>query len=185
MRVLAFGDVHDEDAYYQDIQEKLVEFMPELVLSVGDIVNYKKLFECLEKGKTRFEFVFVHGNNDNLEEIRAILKGNPSRHYLSDKPIKIGLTTFSGIGGVLGVKERNFSEAGLKRRLESSIGADLLLTHLDPESAGGDIITGFVREHQPKYWIHGHKHEGAGRIKRMGKTIVINASKPVVMDLQL
>lgn len=185
MRILAFGDVHDEESYYEDIVHKIEEFRPSLVIGVGDIVNYKKLLDNISKGRTKFDFVFVHGNNDSLEDIQARVKKQRLIHYLNNDVKKIGNIKFFGIGGVVGVKSRNFSLKTLKSQLEKTDEVDILITHLDPDSRGGDLIKEFVRDKKPKYWIHGHEHEGAGRIYRIGGTILINASKPVVMDLEL
>ena len=185
MRVLAFGDVHDEAWYYRDIEERIAEFKPELVIGVGDIVNYRRLVESLSKGGVRFEFVFVHGNNDNLEDVKARVKENSFFHYIDEEVMPVGGVRFFGVGGVMGVRSRNFSLSDLKKALVGVGEFDVLITHLDPGSSGGDVLTGFVRERRPRYWIHGHKHDDAGQIRRVGRTIVINASRPVIMDLQL
>jgi Icc-related predicted phosphoesterase len=185
MRILAFGDVHDEQSYYQDIDEKIKEFKPQLVIGVGDVVNYKTLVEYLKKGKSKFDFVFVHGNNDNLEDIKARLKKNKFMHYSDSKVKKIGKIKFLGIGGVLGKRSRNFTSKKLMAILKNIENFDILITHLDPRSKGSEILKEFVRDKKPKYWFHGHKHEDAGRIGKIGKTVVVNASRPVVMDLEL
>ena len=185
MRILAFGDLHDREYYYSDIEEKIREFKPELVMGVGDIVNYKKLVSHLVGSGIEFDFVFVHGNNDNLEDVKARLRENKFMYYLDSEVQTVKKIKFLGVGGVLGVKSRNFRIKELKKIIEKIEKVDILITHIDPDSRGGHLFREFVWKKEPKYWFHGHKHEKAGEIKRIGKTVVINASCPVITDLEL
>jgi len=181
MKILAFGDLHDEDLAVSELVKRIRKLNPDVLVSVGDIVNYKKLTELVFDGGFGGLWVCVHGNNDNLEDIQARLKDYSQIKYLDKNKFEIGGLVFGGFGGVIGEKRRNFSKSDLKNILDGLRGVDILVSHVDPESGGGDLIMDFVKENNVKYWFYGHKHSGGGVFNQVGGVILVNASKPVFL----
>lgn len=183
MRIVSFGDIHDSDEAFSSLISIVQKTRPQLLIGVGDIINYKRLCEALLGIGFDFKFLCVHGNNDNLEDIKARESDFSFMVHLDRKKIEFEGLKIGGVGGVIGSKERNVTEKDLKKALEEFGQLDILITHLDPESKGGGIIVEYVKTHKPKIWFHGHSHKGAGEIKRIGQTLVINSCKPVVSDI--
>ncbi len=181
MKALAFSDLHDNPTSLDRVTRLARKENPDILISLGDVISHKWLLTELRR-VTSSPLICVHGNNDNLEDLR-VRCSDPKTHHLHKTTLALSGIKFLGIGGVIGSKPRNLSIKELEELTMRADDFNVLLTHLDPESYGGKELLNLARRVKPLYWLHGHDHSRGGMIKTLGNTMLINASAPVLFYL--
>lgn len=196
MKILVLSD-EECPAYYEYYTEgKLKEF--DLILSCGDLrSSYLSFIVTVAK----VPVLYVHGNHDTgydqkppegcdcIEDLLVVYKGlrilglggcrryHPGKHQYTDREMRARIRK-------------------LKWKLWRHGGVDIVVTHAPPEGVGDDADPahrGFgaflklMKNHRPRYLLHGHVHMNYGtgmiRERQYGDTKVINCCERYILDI--
>lgn len=197
MKLLLLSDV--EDSYLWDYFQpgRLDEY--DLILSAGDLkAEYLRFLVTMSHAP----LLYVHGNHDGNYE-----KDPPEGcRCIEDQVVKVGGLRILGLGGSVRYNggSHQYTEGEMRSRiwrrgwaLHRMQGVDIVLTHAPPRGCGdGEDYAhrGFgafyplLDKWKPAYLIHGHVHlnygDSAERIHRYGNTLLVNAYKRYVLEVE-
>ena len=197
MKILAISD--KESPYLWDYFEKRKLEGIDLIISCGDLdPRYLSFLATF----TSAPVIYVHGNHDAIYE-----KIPPEGCICIDGKIFVhdGIRIL-GLGGSMLYHEglHQYTEFGMILRYIKTLvsilwhgGFDILVTHApardlndgqDLPHRGFQIFNTIIKNHHPKYFLHGHVHMNYGRkhkrIDQIHNTIVINAFERYIFDFE-
>ncbi|HHT9135610.1 MAG TPA: metallophosphoesterase [Candidatus Wunengus sp. YC60] len=193
MRIISFGDVHEDTSNLIKIKSELE--MADLIVISGDLTNYhgkaeaKEVLESVKKynkhllaqygnldqpevdGYLTKEGINLHGNGYIFEDVGIFGCGGSSQtpfntpSEISDMDIKRYLTN-----GYIKVKDAKWK---------------IMVCHTPPKDTaidvirsglhvGSGVVRDFIVQYKPDVCISGHIHESRARDK-IGDTVVLNA----------
>lgn len=193
LKILFFGDIHDNWGPVRKIVDHECADGNGVVLAVGDLVTYKRL-------RVKVPFLFCYGNHEDEAQLDAIHRG---RKPLGGSPyplfsgewalIQGGLT----VGAISGIYEGPVFDAGaphvfpffskkdVSRTLRTPLPLDIFLSHEAPAGVGltrrgrdlgSPVVTGVLEKLQPKVAFFGHHHQEFDG--SLGKTRLIGLGYP-------
>jgi uncharacterized protein len=190
MKLLLFSDVHISRTSCENLVRLSEE--ADLVIGAGDFSTFSR--DCDETigwlSGIEKPAVLVPGNSESDQELSKSCQQWPSAVVLHGKGIELNGISFFGIGGGIpvtpfGPRSYDFTEAEALKLLEDYTGGGILISHSPPEGVldmssarrhlGSRTIREVILERSPRLVVCGHIHESAGRSKRLGKTVVVNA----------
>lgn len=184
MRILAFSDLHDEEAALEKLRSVYVKTAFDAVFITGDTTNVSYSFLEETIGSFNKSPVFwIPGNN---EPPNVLERAGKLKNYLHGKQTKLG--TFAVVGFGMSpptpfmtpneLSEDEIYSSLAKLKIDSNT---ILLTHAPPlgcfdmtkkGNAGSSAIRRIVEEKQPFALFCGHIHEHQG-VEKIGKTTVV------------
>jgi Icc-related predicted phosphoesterase len=191
MKVIAFGDIHEDISYIAHITDISVA---SCVIVTGDLTNVggiEKAKEVIHHIRLYNSFIYAQAGNFDRKEVET---------YLNDQGMSLhGNGFIKGDIGIFGVGGSNrtpfntpneFDEhemeylilRGYNKVKDSPL--KILVSHAPPFNTLVDITKGgrhvgskaireFIENYQPNVCISGHIHEGKGS-DTLGKTVIIN-----------
>jgi Icc-related predicted phosphoesterase len=190
MKLLLFSDVHISRTSCTNLVRLSGE--ADLAIGAGDFSTFSR--DCGEtisllKG-IQIPAVLVPGNSESYEELADACRQWPSAKVLHGSGIRLNDIPFFGIGGGIpvtpfGPRSYDFTELEALELLRDYAGGGILISHSPPEGTldisssgkhlGSSAIRKIILQGSPKLVVCGHIHESAGRMAKLGQTVVINA----------
>ncbi|MBW2966404.1 metallophosphoesterase [Candidatus Woesearchaeota archaeon] len=187
MKILTFVDLHGNMSALKKLVERAKKDDIELIICAGDISAFSDKLNKLigEFSKVKKPFLIIPGNHEEDDELEKAC--NPFNNC-----VNIHKKGFSGEDfTVLGYGGGGFSEIDkrfdrLAKSFKKMIKKDkvILVTHAPPYNTnvdrinkrpcGNKSIRNFILEVKPDLVVCGHLHENAGKMDKIGKTLVIN-----------
>jgi Icc-related predicted phosphoesterase len=190
MRLLLFSDIHCDAAATRRIVERAAQF--DVIVGAGDFATarhgLRPVIEILRDAAT--PTVLVPGNSESVDELRDACRGWAAAHVLHGSGAEVGGHPFFGIGGGIPVTpfgswSYDFSEAQAEAMLHQCPAGCVLVSHSPPKgtldiasngkSLGSTSVRAAIERAKPVLVVCGHIHASAGRVERVGETVVINA----------
>ena len=170
----------------------------DLIISCGDLkADYLSFLVTM----ARCPVLYVHGNHDTGYDQKPPLGCD----CIDDKIVVYNGIRILGLGGCRKYHPGayQYSEKEMRKRIRKlrfclwrAKGVDIVVTHAPAEGIGDDsdpahrgfaALREFLDRYQPKYMLHGHVHLCYGpdrtRVRKYGKTTVINACERYVMEI--
>lgn len=193
MKIISFGDIHEDTQNLEKIKDKIEE--ADIVIVSGDLTNYH--------GKAEAKNVIdrIRKYNDKIFAQLGNLDQSDVNEYLSSENINIHGNGFIcddvGIFGVGGSNETPFNtpteysedellqflNIGYSKIKDSRV--KIMVPHTPPKDTKADLIPAgvhvgsksvrdFIEEFKPDVCICGHIHEARSK-DMIGDTIIVNA----------
>lgn len=180
MRIALVGDFHG--SHKRPAYELFMsQVRPEVVLSVGDLQDYRGF---------KVPFHFVRGNHECWAVLEELRKGTLTRanlHYLPDGArLNLGGLSVAGIGGNWTPNETKAAPRFIRHGYLAEmrrVHADIVLSHETPLSFSDGDHDGLTRPElrelclamRPRFWFSGHHHHFD--IEQLGRTTIVSLSK--------
>ena len=190
LKILAASDIHGESKIVQKLAETAKKEKVDLVILCGDITSIKETKNIIHPFKEKNqEILIIPGNWDSKESIDKIVSLYEIKNIHGKYSIHKDVAIFGSGGGWPGFKPTSEKEIyNTLKKAHKKIKnkkKKIMITHLHPSGSlsefsgvpGSQAIRKAIEDFQPNVLLHGHIHEAAGAIEKIGKTIVINVGK--------
>lgn len=187
MRILAFTDLHADMGVLARLVKRAKKDDVDILLTAGDYSIFEEhthrvLRELDAIGKP---VVFIPGNHESETSAKAAEKKYKNLVNIHKKTWEKDDVCFMGYGeGGFAKTDATFREYARKWRSEIKNKKTVFVTHGPPHGTkldalhdgyvGNSDYTKFAERFQPALYICGHIHENAGKVDKIGKTIVVN-----------
>jgi Icc-related predicted phosphoesterase len=199
MRLLLFSDVHLNENHCRRLVK--LSRQVDIVVGAGDYCslrrNLDKVIGWLRPIST--PTVLVPGNAESYDELVNACENWSSSKILHGNGVEIQGIFFYGLGGGIpktpfGSWSWDFTEKQAENLLRACPENAILISHSPPKGIldrssfgmhlGSKAVKQFMEEKSPQLIVCGHIHESGGKIKKKGKTTIINAGPAgIVFDL--
>jgi Icc-related predicted phosphoesterase len=199
MRILAFSDLHRDEAAAQGVVRRANE--ADVIVIAGDLatkrVGLEAMVEVLRSIVT--PTVVVPGNSESDLELEAACTEWTAAHVLHGSGVEIGGVAFWGLGGAVPVTpfgswSFDLDESDAADLLAGCPEGAVLVSHSPPYGlADGDAggrhlgsraVLAAARRARTQLVICGHIHASWGKQVSLGETLVVNAGpRGAVLDV--
>jgi len=191
MKLLAFSDVHLNQAGLEAIEKKARDSSPDYMLCAGDLTIFEQdIAPVMDRlAKIGVPLLAVHGNHESESVFKKAMDRHKGFHFLHKKATDVDGVLFVGYGGGgFSQIEPGFEEwiSSVETRIEK-FEKVVLVTHAPPHKtrldelspgshAGVKSYRSWIMLHnlKVKLAVSGHIHETAGREDTVGRTRVVN-----------
>lgn len=190
MKLLLFSDLHTDTNAAMSLVQRASEF--DALIGAGDFAQTRRgLNPVIAIFKTiQVPMIFVAGNNESFDELKAACAGSPHIHVSHGTSIELNGHTFFGLGGGVpltpfGDWSFDLDETEAARLLESCPRSAVLVSHSPPfgtldvsgsgQHLGSRSVLKCIEEKAPQLVVCGHIHASAGKSELLENTPVVNA----------
>ena len=188
MKLLAFTDVHVNQASYQKIKVKALQYKPDLMVCCGDISIFGSYLDITTKflDALNIPTLIIPGNHESPSELKSLCSKYKNLIYLHKGSYEIGDYLFFGWGtGGFSFIEKEFEVLAekfkktydKKKKLIFITHAPIYGTKIDLLSMGHrgcKSTRKFIEETNPILTLCGHFHETFHQKDKVKKTLIIN-----------
>ncbi|MFH2028869.1 MAG: metallophosphoesterase [Nanoarchaeota archaeon] len=192
MKILAFADMHDNNAAFERLKEKAKK--ADILICAGDLTIFENNIEKLLNKLNRLnkQVLMIPGNHEDPNSLKLIVDQFENIINIHKLSFIKDNCLFLGYGdGGFSMIDRNFEKASknfekeIKKFRENNKDARIILaTHAPPYNTNIDKIgknpcgvkniKDFILKVRPDLAIAGHLHENAKKRDKVKNTIIIN-----------
>ena len=196
MKIMVLADEPDRRLW--DLLDRQLLMEMDILIACGDLpAEYLSFLTCF----TRAPVLYVCGNHDESYE-----KAPPEGCFcIEDQVYCCKGVRIVGLGGSMRYRPGpyQYTEAQMRRRakrlslkLWRTGGFDILVTHAPARGIGDEehiahrgfqTFVDLMEKYKPQYMVHGHIHKEYTscfkRLRKYGDTVVVNANKSYVIEI--
>ncbi|MBL8891278.1 MAG: metallophosphoesterase family protein [Planctomycetaceae bacterium] len=191
MKVLAFSDLHTDLRACQRLVEVARANEVQVAVGAGDFAIMRRGLQPVidELAKLPCPVVFVPGNGESVDELKAACSGYDLMHVLHGSSVVIGSQVFFGLGYAVpetpfGSWSCDLSEDAAAEMLRDCPSGCVLVSHSPPlghvdqnsrgEHVGSRTILDTIQRVRPKMVCCGHVHDSWQTTSRVGDVPIYN-----------
>jgi len=172
MKLLAFTDLHGQNAHLERIRRAIARHKPDVVACVGDFTVFgRSTREMLSLiNDLAAPVILIHGNHEDEDEVRELLPLFPNIHFVHLAAVELFGITFVGFGGGGFSRVEPVLERFAKQHPDVFGKNTVILCHAPPYETlldevdvgwhvGCETLSSIIRRHRPLLALSGHIHE--------------------------
>ncbi|RJQ17183.1 hypothetical protein C4573_03970 [Candidatus Woesearchaeota archaeon] len=184
MKILAFGDTHDDKKAFARAKEKAKQV--DIAVCIGDLSVFQRDIDYFLKELNSFpvHVLLVHGNHEDLDSLKKQCEKYDNIFLIHDGFYKKDDVMFLGYGGGGFSTTDAYFEERAKVYKQLTKGRTVFVLHQPPygkvdtlydgSHVGNKSFTRFIEEVQPVLVICGHIHETFKEKGSIGESLVVN-----------